>query len=68
MMDFRKALGELAEVVGEPDGHLPVPYYLKTSLPNVNLIISDDVNLGVPGGRIVTIAGPESCGKTALAT
>lgn len=63
-----KALSQLDEEVGGRDSDQPVPYYLETSLPNVNLAISGDQSLGFPGGRIITIAGPESCGKTALAT
>ncbi|MDX5368496.1 MAG: DNA recombination/repair protein RecA [Alphaproteobacteria bacterium] len=61
-------LSQLREVVGDSDPSEPIPYWLKTSLPNVNLALSGDVNRGFPGGRLITISGPESCGKTALAT
>ncbi len=59
---------QLAAVVGSPDASEPVPYWLNTSLPNINLAISGDPAKGFPGGRLITIAGPESSGKTALAT
>ena len=67
-MDIGKILGQLHDVVGKADAEAPVPYYLPTSLPNVNMAVSGDPTLGFPGGRLITIAGPESCGKTALAT
>lgn len=59
---------QLAGVVGAPDTSEPVPYWLNTSLPNINLAISGDQAKGFPGGRLIIIAGPESSGKTALAT
>lgn len=59
----------LTKELGEPDeASNTVPYWLPTSLPNVNLIVSDKMDLGFPGGRQVGISGPSSCGKTALAT
>lgn len=61
-------MSQLAGVVGKPDNDMPIPFWLATSLPNVNLALSGDPDRALPGGRIVTIAGPESCGKTALAT
>jgi RecA/RadA recombinase len=67
-MDFDKLMADLSDVVGNPDADKPVPYFLPTSLPNVNLAVSGKQDGGFPGGRIITIAGPESCGKTALAT
>lgn len=67
-MNLSKILDNLAEIVGKSEGSESIPYWLKTSLPNVNLAVSGDQNLGFPGGRLVTIAGPESCGKTALAS
>lgn len=68
-MDFDKIMEGLADAVGSRDSFSgSVPYWLPTSLPNVNMAISGDPNLGFPGGRIITIAGPESCGKTALMT
>jgi recombination protein RecA len=67
-MKLSKILDDLSEVVGKSEGSDSIPYWLKTSLPNVNLAVSGDQDLGFPGGRLITIAGPESCGKTALAS
>lgn len=62
-------IDQLAEVVGkQDDGNGAVPYWLPTSLPNVNMALSGRRDRGFAGGRIITIAGPESCGKTAIAT
>lgn len=60
----------LEEFVGESHTALDsdVPYWLETGLPNVNLAISGRIDRGFPGGRIIGISGPESSGKTALAT
>lgn len=68
MAGFANALKDLEDVVGDSDTSTPIPYYLKTSLPNINMAVSGDPNLGFPGGRLITLQGPESCGKTALAT
>lgn len=69
MTDASDIMAQLAAVCGEPDiSESGVPYWLPTSLPNVNMLLSGDRNKGFPGGRIITIAGPESSGKTALAT
>ena len=67
-MDFLQALEELKDVVGNSDTSRPIPYWLPTSLPNINIAVSGKADLGFPGGRIITIAGPESSGKTALMT
>jgi recombination protein RecA len=67
-LNFDTVLDDLREVVGMEDAGESIPYWLNTSLPNVNLAISGQADRGFPGGRIVIIAGPESCGKTALAT
>lgn len=61
-------IDQLKDVVGKSDAAKPVPYWLPTSLPNINMAVSGDADKGFPGGRIITISGPESCGKTALAT
>ena len=45
-----------------------IPYWLATSLPNVNYVLSDDMTKAFPGGRLILISGPSSSGKTALAT
>lgn len=63
-----KTLKDLEAVVGKSDPSTPVPYWLQTSLPNLNAVISGETDRGFPGGRLITISGPESCGKTALAT
>ncbi len=68
MAGFKGALKQLEAVVGESDPSTPIPYFLKTSLPNINQAVSGDPNLGFPGGRLISLQGPESCGKTALAT
>jgi recombination protein RecA len=67
-LNFDSVLDDLREIVGKEDAGESIPYWLNTSLPNVNLAISGQADRGFPGGRIITIAGPESCGKTALAT
>lgn len=59
----------LKDRLGEPDeASNTVPYWLPTSLPNVNIVVSDKMDLGFAGGRQIGISGPSSCGKTALAT
>lgn len=68
MIDIATIMGQLEEVVGKKDASAPTPYVLSTSLENINLAISGDRKGGFPGGRIITVAGPESSGKTALAT
>ena len=68
MKGITDLLAELDRVVGEQDEYEPIPYWLSTPLPNLNLALSGREDGGFPGGRIITISGPESSGKTALAT
>jgi RecA/RadA recombinase len=66
---MNKLLEALSDKLGpSANADETVPYVLTTSLPNLNVIVSDDPGGGFPGGRIISISGPASSGKTALAT
>ena len=69
-MSTADIMSQLAALVGEysTETDESVPYWLPTCLPNVNMALSGKPDLGFAGGRLITIAGPESSGKTALAT
>jgi protein RecA len=64
--DF-EALGKsLAKATGANADPSQVPCWLDTGFAPLNFAISNDYNKGLPGGRIIEIYGPPSCGKTAL--
>lgn len=58
----------LAQVVGESDEQSTVTRYLDTGYPPLNHALTHRWDGGLPVKRIVEIYGPESSGKTALAT
>lgn len=43
-------------------------HYLDTAYPPLNEVISGDLELGLPSGQLVMIAGPSACGKTMIST
>lgn len=68
MVDFDK-LGALIEAtVGKNDTASQVTQFIDTGFPPLNAAISGRYDGGLPMGRIVEIFGPESSGKTAIAT
>ena len=62
--DIAKALGALAE----HDELSTVKHYLDTGYPPLNHALASRWDGGLPVGRIIEIYGPESAGKTAIAT
>jgi len=58
----------LASVVGESDEQSTVTHFLDTGYPPLNHALAHRWDGGLPVKRIVEIYGPESSGKTALAT
>ncbi|OWZ90461.1 hypothetical protein B9J07_28155 [Sinorhizobium sp. LM21] len=62
--DIAKALGGLAV----HDELSSVKYYLDTGYPPLNHALSSRWDGGLASGRIIEIYGPESAGKTAIAT
>lgn len=62
-------LDQLNQAIGDTaNANDTIPYWLPTPLPNINAVLSDRMDGGFAGGRIIEISGPESSGKTALAT
>lgn len=58
----------LEDVAGPNDEQIGVKTWLDTGFPPLNLALSASYSDGLPVGRIVEMFGPESCGKTAIAT
>lgn len=58
----------LTKVAGENDAIQNVKIWLDTGFPPLNKAISGRYNGGFPVGRIVEMFGPESSGKTMIAT
>lgn len=58
----------LADIAGENDRIQKVSLFLDTGFPPLNKAISGRYDGGMPSGRIVEMFGPESSGKTAIAT
>lgn len=54
--------------IGGNDEIQKVRSYIDTGVPQLNEIISGDLELGIPSGRIVLIEGGSSVGKTWIAT
>jgi len=64
-----KGLGAIiADSIGENSKNMGVSMWLDTGFPPLNKAISGDYDGGMPVGRIVEMFGPESSGKTAIAT
>jgi recombination protein RecA len=59
---------ELEKAIGSNDEHAQVETWLDTGFMPLNYAISGDYDKGMPAGRIVEMFGPESSGKTAIAT
>lgn len=59
---------ELAAAIGVNDDESTVRHFLDTGFPPLNSASSANWKNGLPVGRMVEIAGPASCGKTAIAT
>lgn len=68
MTDFDKLAAALSAAVGENDPETEPNLWLDTGYLPLNKIISGDPMRGLPGGRIIEIAGPSASGKTLLAT
>lgn len=58
----------LDDIIGENAEHIGIRNWLDTGIPELNVALSGDIDKGVPGGRLIEIYGPESSGKTFLAT
>ena len=65
MTSFEK---EMEALIGGNDEAATVDMWLDTGLPELNAAISGSYFGGMPAGRIVEMFGPESSGKTAIAT
>lgn len=59
---------EFEDLIGSNDEAASVKMWLDTGLPELNLALSGMYDGGMPVGRIVEMFGPESSGKTAIAT
>ena len=69
MTDNFDALADLITgAVKKNDKPSQVSIYLDTGFPPLNAAISGNYYKGLPCGRIIEIFGPESSGKTAIAT
>lgn len=58
----------IEKIAGPSEESAEVKMWLDTGFAPLNYAISNDWNGGLPVGRIVEISGPESSGKTAIAT
>lgn len=58
----------MEDVAGGNDEQSTVKHFLDTGYPELNHALSNGWNSGFPVGRVVEIYGPESSGKTAIAT
>lgn len=68
MSDFDKKAAALEKILGENDPFASIDCLLNTGYDPLNYALSGKYDGGFPGGRIVEIFGPESSGKTWLAT
>lgn len=59
---------EIDLLIGGNDEAATVNMWLDTGLPELNKALSGSYDGGMPAGRIVEMFGPESSGKTAIAT
>lgn len=66
--DFAKLAAAIAKNVGANDEQQDVSVWLDTGYAPLNAAISGLFSRGLPGGRIIEMFGPESSGKTWLAT
>lgn len=62
-----KLTGENALRVGDVDGGMKVPYWVKSGIPELDYAVGGKSHPGFPGGRIIEIFGVESSGKSTLA-
>lgn len=58
----------LSKEVGDSDERIGISTYLDTGVPELNFALTGHYERGLPGGRMIEIFGPPSCGKTFLAT
>lgn len=68
MTNFAKTLAAIEKAVGKRDKPASIDAWLDTGFDPLNYAISGRYDGGFPSGRIVEIFGPESSGKTWLAT
>ncbi len=61
-------IDQIYATIGENDCNQSVSDYLSTGIHHLNTSISGRPDGGLPVGRITEIYGPESCGKTLMAT
>lgn len=59
--------GENALRVGDVDGGMKVPYWVRSGIPELDYAVGGKSHPGFPGGRIIEIFGVESSGKSTLA-
>lgn len=69
-MSAKNAYDILSDIIGDnaPEKDQSVDIWLDTGIPELNNALSGRFDGGFPVGRMVEIFGPESCGKTFLAT
>lgn len=67
-LDFDKLANELMSAVGANSEETEPNLWLDTGYLPLNKVLSGDATRGLPGGRIIEIAGPPASGKTLLAT
>lgn len=67
-MDLSKLTSAFSSIIGENADEEGVKIWLDTGLPELNHAISGSYQGGLPCGRIIEIFGPESSGKTAIAS
>lgn len=67
-MSKSSAADDLLAILGENDDHDKIDQWIDSGFAPLNKAISGRYNGGLPGGRIVEMFGPESSGKTAIAT
>lgn len=68
MTDFNALAALMKSAVGKNDEASQVTHFIDTGFPPLNVAISGRYDGGLPLGRVVEIFGPESSGKTAIAT
>jgi len=66
--DFAKLAAAMEKAAGKNDDGVGAIAWLDTGFMLLNQAISGTPDGGIPQGRIIEIFGPESCGKTWLAT
>ncbi len=62
--ELNAAMSDVAQVAD----HQGIPFFMDTSIPELNFALSGDYNGGIPSGRCIEIFGPASCGKTFLSS